>query len=173
MLVRDLMIPEVAFCRPDDNLAEITEKMWRKRCGALPVVNDAREVAGMITDRDVCIAVGTRDLKASEILVREVSSLNCFVCSPAQDIREALQTMSSGEVDRLPVVDPSGHLIGILSADDIVGRAGGGTSDLSDAEIIVALRGLREARIRHPYVPVQPECPLDACSRMPSNSAPE
>jgi CBS domain-containing protein len=169
MLVKDLMTVNVASCGLESNLAEIAETMWRRRCGALPVISDSHHVVGVITDRDVCIAVGTRDAKASQIFVRDVMAPRCFTCLADQNLREALSTMSEGEVDRLPVVDNAGQLIGILSIDDIVCRAGGGTSDLRDTEIISALRGLRETRVHNPSLLSPETYAVDAGSRMPLN----
>ena len=60
MRVRDLMTSDVKTCRPETNLAEAVKEMWEGDCGALPVVGDDGRVAGIITDRDICIAVATR-----------------------------------------------------------------------------------------------------------------
>jgi CBS domain-containing protein len=54
------MTSDVRTCRPETNLAEAVRDMWEGDCGALPVVSDEGRVIGMITDRDVCIAVATR-----------------------------------------------------------------------------------------------------------------
>src|SRR5277367_1608672 len=55
MLVRDLMTKNVTSCRPDNNLAELAEIMWNQRCGALPILDGAGGVLGVVTDRDICI----------------------------------------------------------------------------------------------------------------------
>jgi Mg/Co/Ni transporter MgtE len=74
----------------------------------------------MITDRDVAIALGTRDVKAGETLVREVALPKVFFCLAQDDIHTALNTLRAQQVRRLPVVDNDGVLVGILSLDDIV-----------------------------------------------------
>ena len=56
MKVQDLMTSDVKTCRPETNLAEAVRDMWEGNCGAVPVVNDEGRVAGIITDRDICIA---------------------------------------------------------------------------------------------------------------------
>ena len=113
------MIANVKFCSPGLNLAAAAEILWKAGCGTLPVVENGR-VLGMITDRDVAIALGTRNLKASEAVVRDVSLPKLFYCSAADDIHIALQTMGAQKVRRLPVIDNKGALEGILCLDDIV-----------------------------------------------------
>jgi len=169
MLVKDLMTKNVTSCHPENNLAELAEVMWNQRCGALPILDDSGRVMGIITDRDICIALGTRNLRASEVLAREVSLPGCASCGPENDVRDALGTIGGHEVGRLPVVDEGGHLVGILSVDDIVYRAGAGRSDLSDREIIDALKALREERIQQIGVVTQEESDLRSDLRMPLN----
>ena len=169
MLVKDLMTRDVSSCSPGNNLAEIAEMMWNQRCGALPIVDGSKRVVGMITDRDVCIALGTRNMKASDVLVRDVSPLGCFTCQPGADVRNALRTMVTEEVGRLPVIDGAGQLIGILSIDDIVFRAGGGCSNLSDSEIINSMRALWEDRIHRPSGTTHEESESHSNLRMPIN----
>ena len=169
MLVKNLMTKNVTSCHPRNNLAELAEVMWNQRCGALPIVDDSGRVMGIITDRDICIALGTRNLRASEVLARDVSSHGCASCGPENDVRDALRTMGGYEVGRLPVVDEGGHLVGILSIDDIVFRAGAGCSDLSDREIIDALKAMREERIHQTDTVTQEEGELHSDLRMPLN----
>lgn len=124
MKVRDLMTSDVKTCRSETNLAEVVRDMFEGDCGALPVVSDDGRVAGIITDRDICIAVGTRGRSADRIAVREVARDHVHTCLPDDDASAALQKMKLHKVRRLPVVDPDGHVRGMLSLNDIVTHAG-------------------------------------------------
>ena len=124
MHVRDLMTSDVKTCRPETNLAEAVREMWEGDCGALPVVSDEGRVAGVITDRDICIAVATRGRSPDRIAVREVARDHVHTCLPDDDVTAALQTMKLHKIRRLPVVDAEGHLRGMLSLNDIVTHAG-------------------------------------------------
>jgi CBS domain-containing protein len=169
MLVKDLMTRDVSSCSPENNLAELAKMMRNSRCGALPILDSAGRVTGIITDRDICIALGTKNIRASDVLAREVSSPGCVSCSPGNDVRDALRTMATQEVSRLPVVDEAGQLVGILSIDDIIFRASGGRSDLSDREIIDALAAMWEDRIHQPQTVTQDRSELPSDIRMPMN----
>src|SRR5450755_4643245 len=120
MKVKDFMVRDVKFCNRDSNLAQVAEIMWNGGCGTLPVLNDSGRLLSMITDRDVCIALGTRNLRASEVHVSDVAEPRYFACAADDDIYAALKTMAAQEVRRLPVVDDGLKLVGILSIDDII-----------------------------------------------------
>jgi len=145
MKVDDLMVKTVAFCSPEDNLAQLASLFWKHRCGALPVIDDEGTVVGMITDRDACIALGTRNMPASQVKVRDVSAPRFFSCAPEDELRRALHTMASQEVRRLPVVDESGKLKGILSIDDVILNAKAG-SNIDFTEVVTTLQAINSHR---------------------------
>ena len=124
MKVQDVMTKGVESCGRNTNLAAAAMIMWRMDCGAVPVVSDdRREVVGMITDRDICVAAATQHKRADEIRVGEIISGTVYKVRPGDDIRAALEAMRSERVRRLPVVGPAG-LLGIISINDIVLAAG-------------------------------------------------
>jgi CBS domain-containing protein len=142
MEVRDLMTSDVKTCRPETNLAEAVRDMWEGDCGALPIVNDEGRVIGMITDRDICIALATRGGSADRIAVREVAQGHAYTCLPDDDATAALQTMKAHKIRRLPVVDAEGRVRGILSLNDVVTHAGAATP----TEVVSTLASICEHR---------------------------
>lgn len=143
MKVRDVMIRNVKICSPQANLAAVAEILWKAGCGTLPVVENGR-VLGMITDRDVAIGLGTRNLKPSEVRARDVSLPKLFYCAPEDDIHVALQTMSAQKVRRLPVIDAKGVLEGILCLDDIVLFAEERGMDLNFVDVVETMKAICE-----------------------------
>ena len=120
MKVRDLMTTNAAFCRRETNLAAVGALMWEHDCGLIPVLDDKEKVTGVITDRDICIALSTRDRQPSKITAGEITTAPAFVCSPDDDIQSALITMSREKLHRLPVVNRERGLVGILSINDVL-----------------------------------------------------
>jgi CBS domain-containing protein len=120
MKVQDVMTETARFCRPENNLAEATAIMWEADCGFLPVVAEGGELIGVITDRDIAIALGTRDIRPSQIPVSAAMSSTVDTCSPADDIHTALKAMRRDQIRRLPVVNDEGLLMGIISMNDVV-----------------------------------------------------
>lgn len=120
MKVEHLMTRDVETCAPEANLAQAVMIMWRRDCGFVPVVESpSGRFAGVITDRDICIAVATRHTPAASIPVGETMSRHVFTCAPSDDVRVAMHRMSEGQVRRLPVVDKQGKLSGVVSLNDL------------------------------------------------------
>ncbi|HET8580241.1 MAG TPA: CBS domain-containing protein [Nitrospiraceae bacterium] len=120
MKVRDIMTRDVQCCGPDTNLAVAAKMMWDSDCGVLPVLNVEGRVLGVITDRDICVAVATRNKLASEITVWEPVTGKACTCRDTDDIHTTLDIMKREKVRRLPVVDEDGLLQGMLSMNDLV-----------------------------------------------------
>jgi CBS domain-containing protein len=157
MKVRDDMMGSPYYCQPENNLGSATELMWNANCGFLPVQSAEGKVVGVITDRDICIALGTRNCRASEVTVGEVMSGELHTCAPDDDIHVALQTMREAKIRRLPVLAKNGTLVGVLSMDDILFRAEpqslGKEPELSSDEVVrtfrlIAQRGDRDIRAK-------------------------
>ncbi len=119
MQVRDLMFQGVRTCRPNDNLATAAIEMLKEDCGILPVLQDGR-LRGVITDRDISIAVATQHRTAEEIQVGQVMTGKHYTCRPDEDVATALERMAQHQVRRLPVVGHDGELDGLISINDIV-----------------------------------------------------
>ena len=120
MKIKAIMTDQVRSCGPDTNLASVVETMWTGDCGIVPVINERGEAIGVVTDRDVCIALGTRDVPASTLVARNVMTQPVIGCAPEDDCLAALLTMEERRVHRLPVLGIGGVLLGIVSIDDIV-----------------------------------------------------
>jgi len=152
MKVEDVMMRTPAFCSSETDLGAATELLWSRNCGILPIVNAQQKVVGVVTDRDLCIALGTRNRPAGQVTVGQVASGQVYSCQVEDDIHAALETMARHKVRRLPVLSNEGRLEGILSMDNIVLHAdssgAGKPTELGARDIIVTLK-----RIYGPQVP--------------------
>ena len=146
MKVREVMTQSAACCSADTNVGAAVELLWVRNCGMLPVVGNDRKLQGVVTDRDICIAMGTRNCLAGELTVGEIATQNVATCHPDDEIHEALQTMAEKRVRRLPVVNKEGVPQGMLSMDDIITHGDlnkwEGCCELSAEEIIRSLKKL-------------------------------
>ena len=158
MLVREAAVQDVLTAREDVSLADAGTLLRNADCGALPVVDADFRVIGMLTDRDIALALAEGDASASAISVGEVMTRDLQTCRPDEDVRAALQRMTEHGIRRLPVCTPDEKLLGILSIDDLLLAERRG---LDDRELLEALRRIargyrekREARIieEHPTV---------------------
>lgn len=120
MKIKDIMTREPAICSRGTNLAAAAKLMLDADCGILPVVDDESKLVGVVTDRDMYIALATRNRLASQVTVGEVARTTVFTCAPDDDVESALQTMRQHRVRRLPVAGFGGAVAGIVSMNDIV-----------------------------------------------------
>jgi len=151
MRVKEVMMGTPYYCRPETNLGAATELMWNANCGFLPVEASDGKVIGVVTDRDICIALGTRSRLAGDVVVGEVMSVKLRSCTPDDEIHVALQTMKEGRVRRLPVVAKDGSLVGVISMDDILLRTEpmslGKEPELSSDEVVRTYRAITQRQV--------------------------
>lgn len=140
MQVKDLMTTPARTCRVTAPLAEAAKTMLDESCGCLPIVDARGHLVGILTDRDICLAVATRHERPNDIPVREAMTSRVFTCGPDDPIDTALVTMKEHRVRRLPVVDAKGRLKGVLSADDMVRNTGLARGRLTAEAVIDVLR---------------------------------
>jgi CBS domain-containing protein len=145
MKVKDVMVKTPAVCNLGMNLGAAAELFWIHDCGFLPVVDAQRRVVGVITDRDIAIALGTQNRLPGEIAVSEAATRKVHSCKATDDVRTALDTMAKEKVRRLVVVNEQNQLEGVLSMDDVVLHAEthpAGKADLSADDILRTLKTL-------------------------------
>jgi CBS domain-containing protein len=116
--VRRLMQETPRTCSPEDSVNRAAQIMWELDCGAIPVVNADGALAGIITDRDICMAAYTRGQALPAVSVGSAMSTTVHSCSPDDSIGHAARLMGEKQVRRLPVTD-GGRLVGILTLADI------------------------------------------------------
>jgi CBS domain-containing protein len=120
-------------------LVEASRRMRASGCGSLIVLGPNGRIAGIVTDRDLALALGdTRD--AGFLRVDEVMSHHVQTCRPDDDLAVALERMATAHVRRLPVVD-DGDVKGLISIDDIV-LWGLRSRGVSRHQLVAALRAL-------------------------------
>jgi CBS domain-containing protein len=119
MMVRDIMTRNVATCRPDTPLREAAEIMADNHIGCLVVKTDGK-LAGIITDRDVLLAVADeRNKNLNTLRVRDAMTDYVLSIRSASPVENAVRMMTENRVKKLPVVD-EGRLVGIITASDII-----------------------------------------------------
>ena len=143
MRVEEIMTRDVCSCSPGTNAASVAEIMLTRNCGSLPIVENGR-VVGIVTDRDLFVALGTANRRPAEMSVGEIMSKDVAFCSPSSDVRHAMKTMAQRQLRRLPVVDESGALRGILSLGDIALRV----DDSLSEDVLNVVRAVCDRRNR-------------------------
>jgi CBS domain-containing protein len=115
--VESIMIRPVETAEPTDTSRLALQKMVDKNIGCLVIVNEQRPV-GIVTERDILrnIAKDPNFLKSN---VNGAMSSPVIYLSPVAPINEAMETMLSYSIRRLPVVE-NGRLVGIVTERDLL-----------------------------------------------------
>ena len=136
-LVKDLMTTPVVTVGPETPFKEIVARLAEHRVSAVPVVDDSRRVLGVVSEADLLLKEEfpepEQDLplwwtrwarldraKAAASVARDLMTVAVVAVSPDATVAEAARRMHTAKVKRLPVVDRSGWLLGIVSRSDLL-----------------------------------------------------
>ena len=140
MKVKDIMTAEPRTCTSQTTVAAAAREMWDGDCGILPVV-DGGQLVGVVTDRDMYIALATRDRRPSELQVGDVACKVVVTATPEEDVHAALERMKRALVRRLPVLGFNGSVVGVISIDDVL-RAAGPRKPIRSDEVVSTLQAI-------------------------------
>jgi len=119
MKVKEVMHRGVEWVGPDTPLTEIAKLMSQHDIGAIPIGENDRLI-GMVTDRDiVCKGVARESFDSRRATARDVMSEGIHCCSEDDDLTKAVHHMEQLKVRRLPVINKSKRMVGILTLGDV------------------------------------------------------
>jgi len=119
MKVKDAMHKGVDWVRPDTPITEIAKLMRAHDIGCIPIGEDDKLV-GMVTDRDiVCKGLAGNGFDASRAKARDVMTEGIHCCREDDDLAKAVHHMETLKVRRLPVINKSKRMVGMISLGDI------------------------------------------------------
>jgi CBS domain-containing protein len=139
MRVQDVMTTDVATTDPEALLKQAAMELVRRRISGMPVVNSDLQVLGVVSEADILakesgehrggggflqwlVDPGDPWITArfDAVTVGEAMSTPALTITPDRPLTEAATIMLDEGVNRLPVVDPDGKLIGLVSRGDLV-----------------------------------------------------
>ena len=124
MQVQEIMTSNPTCCGPDASVQEAAKLMDDKSVGSIPVVNDAGEPVGIVTDRDICCGAVAQG-KGTDTRVSEVMSKDVLTASPDEDVESCCNKMEEKQVRRAVVTDDTGKCCGIVAQADVAQEADG------------------------------------------------
>ena len=125
MKVKDAMHKGVDWVSPETPVTELAKLMCERDIGAIPIGENDRLI-GMVTDRDiVCKGLAQSGFDATRMTAREVMTPGIHCCREDDDLAKAVRHMEALKVRRLPVINKSKRMVGILSLGDISHSAPG------------------------------------------------
>ena len=121
---RDVMTRDPAACQPGDPIVKVAGIMKQEDVGSVPVVEspESRRLAGIVTDRDIVVNVVAGGRAIDAATVKDAMTPNPASCREDDDIDQAVKLMKERQVRRVPIVDGSGRLTGIIAQADVATR---------------------------------------------------
>jgi len=117
MKISEVMTRDVTTVRADQTAQEAADFMAQGDAGSIPVI-DGDKLIGMITDRDIAVR-GVAKGHGPETKVRDLMTTGLICARADDDVDEVATKMSEAQVRRLPVIDDSENLVGIVSLGDL------------------------------------------------------
>ncbi|MCK6449325.1 MAG: CBS domain-containing protein [Alphaproteobacteria bacterium] len=119
MKVKEAMHKGVEWVDPDTPVIELAKLMRKHDIGAIPIGENDRLV-GMVTDRDiVCKGLAQNGAEAGRMKARDVMTPGIHCCREDDDLARAVRHMEQLKVRRLPVINKSKRMVGMLSLGDL------------------------------------------------------
>ena len=115
----------VDWVSPETPVTELARLMSEHDIGAIPIGENDRLI-GMVTDRDiVCKGLAQKNFDANRTTAREVMTPGIHCCRDDDDLAKAVRHMEQLQVRRLPVINKSRRMVGMLSLGDVGQSASG------------------------------------------------
>ena len=120
--VDEVMARNVQTIDSSMNLTQAAQRMRDANIGVLPVVDSGR-LKGIVTDRDLVIRGMATGVDPSSMRVSDVATHSLVAAREDWPIQRAMDTMSSHQIGRLPVIDEHDRVVGILTLSSLALRS--------------------------------------------------
>jgi CBS domain-containing protein len=142
MKVREIMSTNPVCCLATDTAQHVAQIMRTQNVGSVPVVDDlqSRKLLGMITDRDLCLAIVAQGLNPTNTAIKPYLTVRAHSCREGENIEACARLMREHQVRRIPVVDGGGCVVGIVAQADLALKANSDTFHKTIREVSKAGR---------------------------------
>jgi CBS domain-containing protein len=119
MTVYTICQTNVVSVKPDATVQFVAQLMEEKNIGCV-VVTENHKPVGIITDRDIALRAASLCGEPETALIESIMTQDIRTIRKDTGIFDAIQEMKSTGVRRMPIVDGSGRLVGLLTVDDLI-----------------------------------------------------
>jgi CBS domain-containing protein len=118
------MTKDLACCLPGDLVTKAAQLMKTQDVGSVPVIetDQSKKLVGIVTDRDLALAIVAEGRDPKSTKVEDVMTHNVITCRDEDDVQKALDAMAEYQLRRIPVVDKSDKVVGIIAQADVATR---------------------------------------------------
>lgn len=132
---------EVKTIRPSTSIVVALDRMQATGVGCLVVLDDDDGLVGVLSERDVVRGLAHHGDGFLKLRARDVATSRPITCRAGDDVNSVMARMTLSRQRHVPVLDPDGHVVGLVSIGDLV------KSRLDDLELEANV--LRSAHLTH------------------------
>jgi len=155
MAVGEICNREVVIAKKALSVVDAAQLMRTHHVGDLVVVEEKdgrKQPVGIVTDRDIVVEVVAAGVDADALKVGDIMGPEVATVRESEGLFEALRYMRDKGVRRMPVVDSTGGLVGILTMDDMLSLL---AEEMTELAKLVSHERQREAAVRTEKVGIQ------------------
>jgi len=148
MAVGEICNREVVVAEKTLSVVDAAQLMRKHHVGDLVVVDEKagrKRPVGIVTDRDIVVEVVAAGVNPESLKVGDIMGPEVATVRESEGLFEALRYMRDKGVRRMPVVDSTGGLVGILTLDDLLSLL---AEEMTDLAKLVSHERQREATVR-------------------------
>ncbi len=119
MKINECMCQDVCFVKEDCSIYDAARIMNENHIGCIPICNEEKKVIGLITDRDIVLRGVACDKNPRVTKIKDIMTTNVYTCNKEDDVEVAQTKMKKNQIRRLPIVDNTNKMVGILSVGDL------------------------------------------------------
>ena len=146
MKIQDIMSHPLVTAPANSTADLVARLMYEFDCGIVPIVGDDGRLAGVITDRDICMAAYTQGKPLSAIPVISAMAKEVVACHTGDAIESAERLMRENRIRRIPVLDQDARPVGLVSMNDIARLAAHAKKSGVDRELVETLAAVCQPR---------------------------
>ncbi|HVL20826.1 MAG TPA: CBS domain-containing protein [Amaricoccus sp.] len=123
MIVRNIIdgkpLHQIISIKPTETVRAATEILAKHRIGALIVSRDGAIVDGILSERDIVRALGTKGVSILDLRAQDLMTATVIGCHPDDTAISVMERMTDGRFRHMPVIDDN-RMIGVISIGDVV-----------------------------------------------------
>jgi len=110
---------QIFSMKPSDLVRSAVEVLASKRIGAVIISGDGAMVDGILSERDIVRALGTRGVECLDMQIQDLMTSAVIGCHPEDTAMSVMEKMTDGRFRHMPVIEQN-RMIGVISIGDVV-----------------------------------------------------
>jgi CBS domain-containing protein len=117
----EVMTSNPTCCLPTDTVNQVAQMMKNEDVGSIPIVENqqTKKLMGIVTDRDLALKVVAEGRDPKSTRVEQVMTHDPVACHADDDLQQVLTAMAGYQLRRIPVIDATNRIVGIVAQADV------------------------------------------------------